>query len=209
MLSCENICIHLRGKPLFAPLSFTVRRGEIVALMGASGSGKSSVIAAIAGVLSEGLEMRGGVVLNGRDLHGVPPESRRVGLLFQDDLLFPHLSVAGNLSFALPSHLSKPVREARIATALAQIELSGFEKYDPATLSGGQRARVAMQRVLLSEPQCLLLDEPFGKLDQELRARFREDVFHHIAEQKLPCVMVSHDPADTEHPQIRQILQLD
>eukprot|EP01037_Dinobryon_pediforme_P001464 gene1464-1485_t len=161
--------------------------------MGPSGSGKSSLLAFICGTLDRSLKATGTVRLQGRDLGPLPPNRRRIGILFQDDLLFPHLSVGGNLGFGLKPG---PGREARIEAALAEAELPGIAKRDPATLSGGQRARVSLMRCLLSEPRALLLDEPFSRLDAELRDRFRRFVFDHAATRAIPILLVTHDRAD-------------
>jgi putative thiamine transport system ATP-binding protein len=167
--------------------------------MGPSGCGKSTLLDFIAGNLQPGIETSGEVRLDGRPLGGLPPERRRIGILFQDDLLFPHLSVGENLMFALPpTILGRAERRARIEAALLEAELAGFADRDPATLSGGQRARVALMRTLLAEPRALLLDEPFSKLDAALRARIRPFVFDHAREAGLPTLLVTHDPADAE-----------
>jgi putative thiamine transport system ATP-binding protein len=139
--------------------------------------------------------MTGRILLQGRDITDLPPQDRRIGLLFQDDLLFPHLTVAGNLAFALPASLRpRAARLARIDAALTQMDLQGFGPRDPATLSGGQRARVALARCLLSDPLALALDEPFSRLDTPLRATIRDLVFSHA--RALPVVLVTHDPQD-------------
>ena len=115
------------------------------------------------------------------------PSARRVGILFQDDLLFPHLSVGGNLAFALPAAVRERARAAaRASQALAEADLAGFADRDPATLSGGQRARVALMRTLLAEPRALLLDEPFNRLDAALRGEIRAFVFDHARGARCP-----------------------
>ena len=188
-------------------LRLAVPAGEILTLMGPSGCGKSSVLAAIAGTLAcvpEGLQplqMAGRVQLNGRDLTHLPTHQRGVGLVFQDALLFPHLSVAGNLLFAVPGHWPQAERQARVTQALQEADLSGLGERDPSTLSGGQRARVALMRALLAEPQALLLDEPFSKLDAALRAQLRPWVFAHVRERGIPVVLVTHDEQDVADPQ--------
>ncbi len=181
------------GRSLFAPITLEVASGAVVTVMGPSGVGKSSLLAWACGALDPALRGVGRVLLDGADVTGLPAERRRIGILFQDDLLFPHLSVGGNLGFGLPPG---PGRRARIEAALAEAELPGMANRDPATLSGGQRARVALMRALLAQPRALLLDEPFGRLDAGLRGRFRSFVFAHAAAAGLPVLLVTHDPDD-------------
>jgi putative thiamine transport system ATP-binding protein len=139
----------------------------------------------------------GRIALNGLDLAGLPPELRGIGILFQDDLLFPHMTVGENMAFALPRDSgARGNRQQLIDSALEECGLTGFAPRDPATLSGGQRARVALLRTLLSQPRALLLDEPFNKLDLDLRSSFRELVFSHARGRSLPTLLVTHDPAD-------------
>ena len=193
-------------------LDLHVPAGEILTLMGPSGCGKSSVLAVIAGTLdsvSEGLyplQFSGSVQLNGRHLTHLPAHQRGVGLVFQDALLFPHMTVAENLRFALPAKLSKAEQDARVVQALQEAELAGFGPRDPSTLSGGQRARVALMRALLAKPQALLLDEPFSRLDAALRAQLRPWVFAHVRERGIPVVLVTHDREDIADPQ--RVVQL-
>jgi putative thiamine transport system ATP-binding protein len=194
-LRLESVSISLAGHPLIAPFALEVAPGEIVTLMGASGSGKSTLLAFIAGDLEAPFTASGHVSLDGAALDGLPPEKRRIGRLFQDDLLFPHLTVAENLLFGLARGL-RAERLAKVDAALAEAELSGFGDRPPHTLSGGQRARVALMRALVAEPRAMLLDEPFNKLDAELRQTMRSFVFEHIAARRMPCLMVTHDAAD-------------
>ena len=195
-LRLSGVRLALAARELIA-LSADVAPGEILTVMGPSGSGKSSLLAFVAGTLARAFTASGEIVLNGLVLNNVPPERRRTGLLFQDDLLFPHLSTGDNLSFALPASMRKrALRRAAIEQALADADLAGYADRDPATLSGGQRARVALLRVLLSRPSALLLDEPFSKLDASLRAQFRRFVFSEVHSRQLPTIMVTHDPAD-------------
>ena len=195
-LALEGVMVSIGRRPLFRPLSLHVPPAGVVTLMGPSGCGKSSLLSFLCGTLDPALSAAGRVSLDGVPLNGLPPERRRVGILFQDDLLFPHLSVGENLAFGLPPGLPRAERRGRIEAAMAEAELAGFADRDPATLSGGQRARVALMRALLAEPRALLLDEPFGRLDAALRARFRAFVLGHAAARGLPVLLVTHDAAD-------------
>ncbi|XKH60671.1 ATP-binding cassette domain-containing protein [Halomonas sediminis] len=170
--------------------------GEVFTVMGPSGSGKSTLLAYVAGFLSPTFQAEGEIWLGNRDITHLPAESRGVGLLFQDPLLFPHLSVAGNLGFGLPQRT--PNKAECIERALEQINLSGFGNRDPATLSGGQKSRVALMRLLLSKPCAVLLDEPFSKLDTTLRREMRDLVFSQLREAGLPSLLVTHDQEDAQ-----------
>ena len=151
------------------------------------------------GFLDPVFSARGRVFVDGTEVTALKPEDRHVGVLFQDPLLFPHMSVGGNLMFALPEAVrGRAARAERVAQALEGVGLAGLEARDPATLSGGQKARVALARVLASSPRALLLDEPFSKLDAELRAQTRELVFSKASESGLPVLLVTHDEADAE-----------
>lgn len=197
-LSLENIVIALGGKQLLA-INAHLGKGDVLTVMGPSGAGKSTLLAYIGGFLDPAFDASGKVLADGIDLTGLPAGERHAGILFQDPLLFPHMSVGGNLAFALPaSYKGWAARRRRCEMALGNIGLEGYFDRDPDTLSGGQRARVALARVLLSDPRTLLLDEPFSKLDAELRAQMRELVFSKARDRGLPIIMVTHDPSDAE-----------
>ncbi len=196
-LRLDAVRIALHGRELVAPLTLAIVPGECVTLMGPSGCGKSTLLAYIAGTIDPVFRAEGRVAIGERDITTIAPERRRVGILFQDDLLFPHLTVGGNLAFALAPHVRDAgARRQRIEQALVEADLEGFAGRDPATLSGGQRARVALMRTLLAEPQVLLLDEPFNKLDAQLRQDVRRFVFDHARQRGLPTLLVTHDAAD-------------
>lgn len=192
-LSLRALCVRLDGRPV-VDLTAEVAPGEVLTIMGPSGSGKSTLLAAITGTLGPPFLRTGEVWLDGRDLTGLPTRDRGIGLLFQDALLFPHLSVGGNLAFALPP--GGRDRAARVAAALEEAGLPGFAGRDPETLSGGERARVAMMRTLLADPRALLLDEPFSRLDADLRARIRAFVLERARARGLPVLLVTHDAED-------------
>ena len=197
-LTLQNIHIALQGRELVA-LNTEIGPGEILTVMGPSGSGKSSLFAFLAGFLDPAFQAFGQVLVDGVDITTRPAHQRHLGWLFQDPLLFPHMDVAGNLLFALPPHVKgKTARRQRIDAALMEAGLEGFGPRDPDTLSGGQKARVALMRTLLSEPKALLLDEPFSKLDTDLRGQMRDLVFVTAKRLQLPVVLVTHDEADAE-----------
>ena len=200
-LELRDISIRLcaTGAVLVDRLDLHVRPGAVTTVMGPSGSGKSSLLAFLAGLLDpRAFAAMGEVRIGSVRLDELPPERRRLGLLFQNPLLFPHLSVGGNLLYGLPRDKVRGRRERDgiVADALARAGLAGFAHRDPATLSGGQQGRVALLRTLLAEPRALLLDEPFGALDAALRDDFRVFVFGHARERRLPAILVTHDEAD-------------
>ncbi|MGM8753775.1 ATP-binding cassette domain-containing protein [Enterobacter chuandaensis] len=192
MLKVSNLTIE----PLFRGVNFCVPRGEIVTLMGPSGSGKSTLFAWMAGALSDEFQARGELWLDERRCDGLPVESRGLGILFQDALLFDPFSVGQNLMLALPERIVGRARRESVEQALASAGLSGHYASDPATLSGGERARVSLLRALLAEPQALLLDEPFSRLDKALRTTFRAWVFDTVRARNIPVVLVTHDKDD-------------
>ena len=192
-LTLDALQIDHAGTPLVRR-SAHVTPGQVLTVMGPSGSGKSTLLAALIGALPAAFTLSGRVLLNDQDITTLPTAQRRIGILFQDDVLFPHLSVSQNLGFGLRPGGSRVDRQARVEAALDRMGLSGFGPRDPASLSGGQRARVALARTLLAEPLALLLDEPFSKLDQTLRAQVRDLVFAET--HNLPVILVTHDPED-------------
>lgn len=208
-LHLQQIAIAIGGRHLVRDLSAEIAPGDCLSVMGPSGCGKSSLLAFVSGTLGPAFAARGRIALGDRVLDAEPPERRRLGILFQDDLLFPHLSIGGNLAFALPAAIKgREARRQRIDAALRDAGLEGFSGRDPATLSGGQRARVALLRTLLAEPRALLLDEPFAKLDMALREEFRRLVFAHARTRGLPTILVTHDEADA-HAAGGAVLRLD
>lgn len=197
-LRLDAVRILLDGRELLA-VDRHVRPGETLTVMGPSGSGKSTLLAYIGGFLDPVFQASGRVLCGGRDIIALPAQERHAGILFQDALLFPHMSVGGNLVFALPDSVKgKAARRARAEAALADVGLEDFFDRDPDTLSGGQKARVALARVLLAEPNFLLLDEPFSKLDMQLRDQIRDLVFESALRSRLPVILVTHDEADAK-----------
>lgn len=195
-LFLDTVSIALAGRFLLS-VTHRVAPGEVLTVMGPSGSGKSTLLAYIGGFLDPAFQASGKVFAGGIELTALPPEERHAGILFQDPLLFPHMSVAGNLVFAIaPGVKGRASRIVLAEATLAGVGLEGMGNRDPDTLSGGQKARVALARVLLSSPRALLLDEPFSKLDKDLRQQMRELVFAKARGASLPVILVTHDEAD-------------
>ena len=192
MLKVQNLTIE----PLFRQVNFCVPRGEIMTLMGPSGSGKSTLFSWMVGALSSDFKAQGELWLDERRCDTLPVETRGLGILFQDALLFDHFSVGQNLMLALPSRIKGETRRERVEQALRSAGLANYSASDPATLSGGERARVSLLRALLAEPQALLLDEPFSRLDKALRTTFRTWVFDAVRARNIPAVLVTHDEED-------------
>jgi putative thiamine transport system ATP-binding protein len=196
-LVLEGISLAVAGRCLLHDFSLTIAAGEVLTIMGPSGAGKSSLIAFLGGFLDPDFSTAGRASLREQVFTGLPAEKRRLGILFQDDLLFPHLSVGDNLAFGLRrQRLGARQRRALIEGALADAGLAGFRNRDPATLSGGQRSRVALLRTMLAAPRALLLDEPFGRLDANLRSDIRDFVFNRARISRLPVMLVTHDRED-------------
>jgi putative thiamine transport system ATP-binding protein len=181
------------GKSLSKELSFRIEPGEVLALMGPSGSGKSSILSWLTGTLAPGFQSSGEVWLGKERLTQLPTEKRGLGLMLQQDYLFPHMSVGQNLKFGL-SGGTRAERHRRMSESLELAGLSGMADRNPATLSGGQRARVSLLRTLPADPQAVLLDEPFSRLDVELREQIRQ--FAWSTCEDFPVLLVTHDKFD-------------
>ena len=165
--------------------------GEIVAVLGPSGSGKSTLFRVIAGLLAAD---DGTVSIDGRDITTTPPHQRGVGMVFQDDQLFPHLDVAANIAFGLRMRgVSRAVRQQRVDELLDLVGLPGFGGRDVSALSGGEAKRVALARSLAVQPRVLLLDEPLTGLDRDLHDRLAEDLRAVLRSTGVTALLVTHD----------------
>ena len=205
-LSLENLTLSKRtGEALCCPINLTINNGEIVTLMGPSGCGKSTLLSLIAGHLSNEFQYQGEVLLNGYRIDTLEPHCRQVGILFQDDLLFPHLNVWQNLAFALPNSVKKSLRKEQALTCLDSVDLLTLTDSYPDQISGGQRARVSLLRMMLAKPKLALLDEPFSQLDKALRSQFRDWVFEQLTRENIPTLLVTHDIDDV--PTAANVLQ--
>lgn len=177
-------------------VAFHVVAGRPLALVGPNGAGKTTVLNALAGHLEV---ERGTILLGGRDIVGLPPEARRVGVVFQDFLLFPHLTVADNVAYGIRMRGTR--RAAARAAALPWLErfnLAELAARYPHELSGGQAQRVALARALAAEPEALLLDEPMAALDVEVRDEVRAELAGYLRDFAGPTVIVTHSAADVE-----------
>ena len=199
MLELKNITLKWDSpteKTLIKNLSIKIENSEILCVFGESGVGKSSLINVISGVNEESLKIEGEIKLNGVILNNIPTEKRKIGLLLQDGTLFPHLTVEQNLLFGMNKSLNKKEKNSLILNYLDKANMSGFQDRYPNTLSGGQKARIACLRAILSEPNALLLDEPFSSLDPSQRNSFREFVVKQVKRANIPCLLVTHEEGD-------------
>ena len=195
-LTLENLSLRWQNQPLLQAFSLHIDAGEIAVMHGPSGCGKSTLLSAIAGTAPNSLMIDGHITLDGKQINHLAPQHRHIAILFQEALLFPHLTVAQNLGFALPSGLSRAERNSAIAKALEDCGLAGYGDHDPGHLSGGQKARIAMMRAMLSAPNALLMDESFASLDPELRSQFGEFVAEQIKQKQIPALLISHHDDD-------------
>ncbi|WP_372339497.1 putrescine ABC transporter ATP-binding subunit PotG [Gilliamella apis] len=172
-------------------VNLTIYTGEIFALLGASGSGKSTLLRMLAGFEQP---TSGQIILDGKDLSQVPPYNRPINMMFQSYALFPHMTVEQNIAFGLKQDkLDKNEIKHRVEEMLALVHMEQFGKRKPHQLSGGQRQRVALARSLAKRPKLLLLDEPMGALDKQLRDRMQLEVVSILEQVGATCVMVTHD----------------
>jgi len=195
-LAVTGVSVAFSGRSVLDRLDLVVGPDEVVALLGPSGSGKSTLLQVIAGLLRPDA---GQVSWDGRDLAAVAAHQRGFGLVFQDALLFPHLDVAGNVGYGLKiAGQDRPRVARRVCELLDLVELAGYGRRAVATLSGGEAQRVALARALAPAPRLLLLDEPFGALDRDLRDRLAVDVRALLHQLGTPAVHVTHDLAEAD-----------
>lgn len=197
MLSVSNLSISFDESQVLEEFNLNVESGDIFALLGDSGSGKSSALRFIAGLENA---KNGSVVLDGANLslngaHSVKPELREIGMVFQDYALFPHMTVFQNISFSI-DHLSKKSKTEKVTSLLELINLNGIEKKYPDQLSGGEQQRVSLARALANSPKLLLLDEPFSSLDKSHRDELVKDVRSILKNQLVTSILVTHDEAE-------------
>jgi ABC-type Fe3+/spermidine/putrescine transport system ATPase subunit len=191
MLEIKDIYKTYEGKPLLQGISFTVKPGETVCLLGSSGSGKSTLLRIIAGLEAAD---QGDVFWDQKNIAGMPVHQRRFGLMFQDYALFPHKSVQENIAFGLEMQkVPRSDMDQRVASALAQVNLQGFETRRVTELSGGEQQRVALARALAPDPLLLMFDEPLGALDRTLREHLGIELREILHRSRVPAIYVTHD----------------
>ncbi|MCW4465434.1 ABC transporter ATP-binding protein [Glutamicibacter sp. MNS18] len=186
---------HIPGQPVLQDISLTVAPGELLAVLGPSGSGKTTLLRVIAGLHRADA---GNIRLNGRDITGLRPEARRIGLVPQDGALFPHLSVAANIAYGIRGPRTRKAAAAhpRVRELLALVRLEALADRMPHQLSGGQQQRVALARALAPHPDLVLLDEPFSALDAALRQQVREEVSEVLSRSSVAAILITHDQAE-------------
>lgn len=193
LLDVNNINIAYGDTTIISDVSFSLSDGEIGCLLGPSGCGKTTLLRAIAGFekVSKGkINIQHGVVSSSQ-LH-VPPEKRRIGMVFQDFALFPHLNVADNVAFGI-TKMNKHARDKRVNELLQLVGLSDYSQQYPHQLSGGQQQRIAIARAMAPRPSLLLMDEPFSSLDVELREQLVPEIRGILKAEKITAILVTHD----------------
>ncbi|WP_421131640.1 ATP-binding cassette domain-containing protein [Alteromonas sp. A079] len=194
-LKLDNVTIKQAEKTLLS-INVTVNNGDVLCIMGPSGSGKSTLLNAIAGQLSAPFTLQGRIVLDECLITNTPSHLRGVGVVFQDALLFDHMTVGQNIIFAMPQGMSAKEKRRAMIDMLSAVELDGLENRAPNALSGGQQARVSLLRTLAAQPKVVLLDEPFSQLDTHLRAQIRTWTFEQLTLRDIPSILVTHDKDD-------------
>lgn len=193
-LNVSNICKKMGKKNVLDHFSLTLNKGEIIALLGDSGCGKTTLLRIIAGLESPD---SGTIEISGKNITPTPPEKRNIGLVFQDFALFPHMSVKKNILYGL-HQLPKQHRSARLNEVLELTSLLDLADHYPHQLSGGQQQRVALARALAPKPSLVLMDEPFSNLDASLRTKLRTRVREILKIAHIPAIIVTHDQADAD-----------
>ena len=194
MLKIDKVSIIYDSSQLFANVSLTINHHEIVALTGPSGSGKTTLLRCIAGLESIST---GSIRLNGQDITNQPAHQRNIGMVFQDNQLFPHLNVGQNVAYSLKiKRTPKKFTDNKVREVLSLVGLNHLVDRTVTNLSGGEAKRVAVARALIAEPQVLLLDEPLTGLDVDLHGRLLEDLSKLLRTRGTTVLHVTHDKAE-------------
>lgn len=198
MASSEKIAVSVRGvsknfgpTAVLSDISFDVSEGEILVLLGASGSGKTTILRIVAGLENADA---GTVLLHGRDVTGMPARERSTGVIFQSYALFPKMRVDANIAYGLKLRKKPKAKiEDKVRELIDLVHLNEHSRKYPSQLSGGQQQRVAIARALAYEPEVLLFDEPFGALDAQIRTRLRREIRHLLKSIRVPSIFITHD----------------
>ncbi|WP_347862124.1 ABC transporter ATP-binding protein [Salimicrobium sp. PL1-032A] len=197
-VAVENLCFRYRNQEVIDQLSLEIQKGEILSILGSSGSGKSTVLRLLSGLETPN---KGSITVAGRtfadERHFLPPEKRNIGMVFQDYALFPHMTIRKNIEFGLGS-LSKKERKNRAEEMLRLVRMDTYKNRYPHELSGGQQQRIALARALAPGPSLLLLDEPFSSLDADLQINIRNELHDIIKQTETTTVFVTHDREDAK-----------
>jgi thiamine transport system ATP-binding protein len=199
VLEFTGLGVRIGGREIISGLSHVVPTGRVHAVTGPSGSGKSTLLRALCGLVP----CSGVIRVDGTDVTAVPVHRRGIGMMFQDDQLFPSMDVAGNVAYGMrmirgARRPGRRERTQRVGELLSMVGLAGFGDRDPATLSGGEKRRVALARALAPSPAVLLLDEPLTGLDPELHDRLLADLAGLLAENDTTCLVVTHDRREAD-----------
>ena len=189
MLEVRDVDVTIDGKHILTDIELTIDDSEIAGILGPSGSGKSTLLRAIAGLVDV---THGSVTWDGAEITHLPTHQRNFGLMFQGYALFPHMDVGENVGFGLEMTGAEDP-ERRVAEALRLVGLEGYERRDVATLSGGEQQRVALARTMAPQPRLVMLDEPLGALDRNLRARLVVDTRKILERRDVTAIVVTHD----------------
>jgi putative spermidine/putrescine transport system ATP-binding protein len=190
-LSIENVSVAYDGTRVLSDVTLDVARGELVALLGSSGCGKTTLLRSIAGFVTP---QSGRILVDGRDITALPPEKRGTAMMFQSYALWPHMTVAGNIGYGLRMRgAGKDEIARRVDEMLALLQMQGFAARPVTQLSGGQRQRVALGRALAVDPKLLLLDEPMSNLDYKVRIELRHELRALQKRIGITAVYVTHD----------------
>lgn len=197
-IQLKDLCFKYQGAKELTlhHLTLSIQKGELVSILGKSGSGKSTILRIIAGLEAPS---SGSLMIDGKtmvdDSQFIQPEKRGVGLVFQDYALFPHMNVTDNVKFGLRK-MSRQQKLERIEEVLELVGLTGYEKRYPYELSGGQQQRVALARAIAPNPSLIMFDEPFSNLDTDLQVQIRDDLRAIIKKANVTSIFVTHDQSD-------------
>ncbi len=193
MIQLNDICKSFKEKEVLRSLNLNVKKGEMFVLLGSSGCGKTTTLSIIAGLIRED---KGDIYVDGSRINDIPPHKRGIGFVFQNYALFPHLNIYENIEFGLKARHKQRNNRNEVKRALELVGLDGFDNKNPMKLSGGEQQRVALARALVTEPECILMDEPLSNLDAMVRERLRHEMKQLQKDVGLTTIYVTHDQVE-------------